>query len=298
MSPTTLRADTRPRLSPGAVLLDRPDGELQVGLDPGWRIPDPTGRWRRLLRRLDGSRSWRQLTADRAAPGAPADDEAEAARLVESLAAAGLADFGRPHPPPLRCLRLVGTGPTAAAIADRLLASGVHRLYVVDPNGHDAQHLGERHPQQIRVARHWTTPELSPVPLTVVVADTAEVDRVIAADLVRHGLPHLLVRPRPTGSVLGPLVVPARTACLGCTDLHRRDTDPAWPLLLPQLAGTPTAYGPPAADWAAALTVLQVLAVFAGERPETWSATLELSGHTMSWRSWTRHRECGCRWAG
>jgi hypothetical protein len=137
------------------------------------------------------------------------------------------------------------------------------------------------------------------VPLTVLVSETVEIPRLAPADLLRHDLAHLLVRPQPAGTVVGPLVVPRRTACLGCTDLGRRDADPAWPALLAQLARTRvTVRSSAVSDWAVAVTVTQVLAFLAGDRPETWGATLELSHHAMAWRPWPRHRECGCHWPG
>ena len=37
----------------------------------------------------------------------------------------------------------------------------------------------------------------------------------------------------------GPLVIPGRTSCLRCADLHRTDRDPAWPALAVQLATPP-----------------------------------------------------------
>src|ERR1700733_14635490 len=37
--------------------------------------------------------------------------------------------------------------------------------------------------------------------------------------------------------VVGPLVIPGRTACLRCLDLTRAERDPAWPLILAKLEG-------------------------------------------------------------
>ncbi|MGI9135868.1 MAG: hypothetical protein ACR2JS_02260 [Candidatus Nanopelagicales bacterium] len=46
-----------------------------------------------------------------------------------------------------------------------------------------------------------------------------------------HLGPHLPVRAYAAMGVCGPLVVPGLTPCLRCHDLHRRDADPAWPLI-------------------------------------------------------------------
>jgi len=37
------------------------------------------------------------------------------------------------------------------------------------------------------------------------------------------------------GVEVGPVVRPGRTACLACVDAHRRDADPAWPVIMSQL---------------------------------------------------------------
>lgn len=297
MERSTIRFDPelRPRLLPGAVLLRRSAEELQIGLDPGWRLSDPAGRWQRVLSRLDGQRAWRQIAAE-----LPAVELAELARLFEALAAAGLAELDAGGPG-AGCVRLVGVGRLGTSIASRLLQSGVARLYVVESHGTRAERLRQRHPDRIRLVRHWTQPESPVVDLTVIVADRLEADRAVAADLLRHDAPHLVVRPRPAGALIGPLVLPGRTSCLHCTDLVRRDADPAWPRLLGQLMRATAEVGPPfLADWAVGVTVTQVLGHLAGERPDTCGATLESSAprYAMTWRSWTSHPECGCRWPG
>ena len=50
-------------------------------------------------------------------------------------------------------------------------------------------------------------------------------------------MPHLAASAREAIGVVGPLVLPGRTACLSCLELARSDRDPAWPLILAQLAG-------------------------------------------------------------
>ena len=79
---------------------------------------------------------------------------------------------------------------------------------------------------------------------TVVLADTLAADPRLLRDLHTAGVPHLPMRVRATGaSVVGPLVIPGRTSCLVCADLHRTDRDPVWPALAAQLrevVGWPT----------------------------------------------------------
>src|SRR5271168_3100729 len=57
-------------------------------------------------------------------------------------------------------------------------------------------------------------------------------------DLHSQGVAHLAVRVRDGTGLVGPLVVPGVTSCLGCADLHRRDRDAAWPAVAAQLRDT------------------------------------------------------------
>ena len=70
---------------------------------------------------------------------------------------------------------------------------------------------------------------------------------------MRSGVAHLAVRAEEAIGVVGPLVRPGLTACLRCLDLTRAGLDPAWPLILAQLAGR--APDPPACDAALAAAV-------------------------------------------
>ncbi|WP_299035787.1 hypothetical protein [uncultured Pseudokineococcus sp.] len=71
--------------------------------------------------------------------------------------------------------------------------------------------------------------------LVVLVADGAP-PPARAAQLLRADADHLAVVLRERSAVVGPLVVPGRTACLRCLDLHRADRDPEWPRVAAQLA--------------------------------------------------------------
>jgi bacteriocin biosynthesis cyclodehydratase domain-containing protein len=56
-----------------------------------------------------------------------------------------------------------------------------------------------------------------------------------AGSWLRRDIPHLLVTYDEQGATIGPLVVPGRTPCAHCVDLHRRDADPSWVALASQL---------------------------------------------------------------
>jgi hypothetical protein len=115
------------------------------------------------------------------------------------------------------------------------------------------------------------------------------------------GLPYLLTGIRETYGVVGPLVLPGRTSCPRCHDLHRAERDPCWPVIAAQLA-TDARGGAPACDvtlaaGVAALTAGQVLAHLLGPGlTRSVDATLELRlpEWTVRRRAWTPHGECPC----
>lgn len=119
--------------------------------------------------------------------------------------------------------------------------------------------------------------------------------------LVSAGIPHLAVTAAEAIGTVGPLVVPGRSACLRCLDLARADRDPAWPLILAQVAGREPE--PPACDTTLATAVaaqaaVQVLHFIdrAGPAGAVTNGTLELVLPDWQWRrrSWPPHRRCGC----
>lgn len=122
-----------------------------------------------------------------------------------------------------------------------------------------------------------------------------------AAGLMRDQIPHLAASAGEAIGVVGPLVTPARSACLRCLDLHRTDRDPAWPLILAQLAGRqpdPLACDAPLAAAVAAQAAAQAIAFI--DRPAAVGAvlngTLELVLPAWQWRrrTWQPHRDCSC----
>jgi hypothetical protein len=117
--------------------------------------------------------------------------------------------------------------------------------------------------------------------------------------LHRDGLPHLVATVRGRTGIVGPLVVPGRTSCLRCADLHRRDADADWPLLAPQLtAAEPPPGGSTTTCLLTAVTgALQVLAYLDGTAaPVVLGATLELRppDPLPRLRPWPEHPDCGC----
>ena len=137
-----------------------------------------------------------------------------------------------------------GAGRVGATLARLLCSAGVGRVTVDDPvraratdvspgrardTGRGTSARASARGVNVRVT---TTPGHAPA--IVVLAPTRGTGRDEAAVLVRAGVTHLLVRVVETTAIVGPLVVPGRTSCLRCHDLHRTDRDPAWPRSWPR----------------------------------------------------------------
>ena len=69
----------------------------------------------------------------------------------------------------------------------------------------------------------------------VVLAGRPEPDRRLADACTREDVAHVLMSLHARSAVLGPIVLPGRTACVRCADEARADADPAWAALVPQL---------------------------------------------------------------
>lgn len=150
--------------------------------------------------------------------------------------------------------------------------------------------------------------------LALVPADEAEILLVLAAGpldrgtsdrLVRDGLPHLLVEAIESDVVVGPFVVPGRTACLRCLDAHRAAADPLHPALVslppdqPRQDGVAAPLHAAMATLALSWAVADLVRYVEGERPGTWSATVTCAPDrsTIAPVGWLRHPACGCSWA-
>jgi bacteriocin biosynthesis cyclodehydratase domain-containing protein len=117
---------------------------------------------------------------------------------------------------------------------------------------------------------------------------------------MREGIAHLLVDVRPGSTLVGPLVLPGRSACLSCVDRFRTDRDPRWPLVVAQLSAPHlVAADLVSATVAGALAAMQVLLFVDGDRPTTVNAVIDvaLPDATTSWRSVDPHPACGCNWS-
>jgi len=139
---------------------------------------------------------------------------------------------------------LVGMGRTGVLLAHALACAGIGGIKVDDPRLVDAADagLGGHHVDDVGARRATAAAarlraEYSSTEITVgnvgacdlvVLASAHVTNPTGTARLICEGVPHLSLTHGPARAEVGPLVVPGRTACLNCVDLHRVDHDPGW----------------------------------------------------------------------
>jgi hypothetical protein len=205
-----------------------------------------------------------------------------------------------------------GAGRVGATIARLLSAGGVGHISVEDfgrttahdvmPGGLSADDGGLPRGLAASASLPDVPDRPGDGPDLVVLAPVVDMARDDAAALLRLSVPHLIASVVETTGVVGPLVLPGRSSCLRCHDMHRTDRDPAWPRVLAQahrrLPGV-AACDLTLAALVAALAAQQVLAHLDGFVPATVDGTVETSlpfGMPRR-RSWRPHPACGCTWA-
>jgi hypothetical protein len=212
-----------------------------------------------------------------------------------------------------------GANRVGVPLAAVLAASGVGRVSVRDSGlvaagdvivgGLSAADEGRPRALAAADAIRRASPRTDLRPLTDEVADLVVLARPWAASDPLTGteldarVPHIVATVRGEVGVVGPLVVPGRTSCLRCGDLHRRDADPRWPRLAAQLtAAEPPPSGATVTCLATVATAaLQVLAYVDGTAaPATLDATVELRPPDLlpRLRRWPPHPACDCGAAG
>lgn len=297
-TPAPVQPSDRVRLRPYLTPLRRSDREIQLGFDTGDGVvlADPDGVIGQVLGLMDGRHRCRDLRLEAERLGVAAG---QLDALIQALASAGLLQPDAAPVPGSSTIRLVGLGPAGHQIGSQLLRAGVGCLLLVDPAAPTAADRWRTGSDRVRVAEHWSQPIDRPIDLTILVGSRLEPDRAVTTTLTQSDHPHLLVRPRSHGAVVGPLVVPGMTSCVRCADLTRTRADSAWPRMLAQLCQTRGNWDPLAVDWAAALATTQVLGHLEGRPMETLSATLELGPASWSWqrRLWPVDPACGCGWS-
>jgi len=122
----------------------------------------------------------------------------------------------------------------------------------------------------------------------------------LAAGLLADEVPHLTATAGEAIGVVGPLVIPGRSACLHCLDLARAGRDSAWPQVLAQIIGrqpsTPACDCVLAASVAAQACAQVLMFVDRGRADTVTNGSLELVAPGWQWRrrSWKPQAQCGC----
>ena len=210
-----------------------------------------------------------------------------------------------------------GSGPLTSGIVIGLASSGIGTLHLVTSGEVTGADLGtglvgddrgreRREAIPAATARAVPGSTVTPWPRTVipdllVLADEYP-DPMHSADLVTAGIPHLPVRLRDGIGVVGPLVLPGRTACLGCLDLQRSACDSHWPRVAAQLAGRRGGGDPACVQATVGLAVAQAVGAVdatAGgvPAPPALEAGLEIDvgTATITRRPWQAVPGCPCR---
>ena len=272
-------------LDPALPVLLRPDGAVQVGWSPrrAVLIRPPRGLTAAglaaLLRTMHSPvpMSELQRQADRQG-GLTAGELGD---LVARLVAAGVATRGcRQRSVRSASIRVHGRGPLSELLVEALRCSGARVKQCSQPHA------------------AVTSAEAD----LVVLSDNLVADPRMLRDLHSQGVAHLAVRVRDGTGLVGPLVVPGVTSCLGCADLHRRDRDAAWPAVAAQLRDTVGVADRATLLATAALALSQVNKVIGAVRgsesepPTSLNATLEFDVHAGSIvvRQWPKHPLCSC----
>ena len=338
------------RINPGLRTIHRDAETFQVGLGAGGVILEGlSGPDQDFLERLCRGSGGVPVARTAAEAGIPA---ARAQSILASLASVIFDDGAPADPPGFRgerlagdagllsavhrspagallaqrgraVVRLVGLGPTGAAVAQALVAAGVGTLLLEDdgpvgpadigPGAFRLSDIGLNRSAAVR--RHLLNldPGCQPHILRgehdggqafqtldlVVYSGQDVVDPAASASLMSRDQPHLVVLQREQDGTVGPLVVPGAGACAECVERHRSAMDPQWPQLCRQLAAGP---GKPedstmALALAGSAARQAVLFLDGVSRPASWSAVLTLRGWDGSWlrRHYPPHPDCGCQ---
>jgi hypothetical protein len=247
-------------LRPGLHVVRRDDRHLQVGVDPPWRLVVPD------------EPDVQRLLADLAVGRQPLPETPAAHRVLAALLSADM---------------VVDRGARAASVRARSAAA-----VSVEAGGRPAADAL----RILRAARCGVAPP--GVATVALVLAAGEPRREVIDAHLREGRPHLPVAATAHGYTLGPFVVPGVTACQRCVDAHLGEHDPRRAVIVEQLGGRESGPGDQALEAVAtAWAVRDVLAFVDGDRPSTWSATVEIGTDLRPRRrEWTRHPYCGCAW--
>lgn len=211
-----------------------------------------------------------------------------------------------------------GDGPLALGTAAGLAAAGVGSVHVRTAGrigrddlavvGLGVDDLGRHRSAAATALLHRTAPGVRTgapgrnPPDLVVLTDAQARHPDEGAALVGRAVEHLAVTVRDGRGIVGPLVLPGRSTCLGCLDLVRTGLDPGWPALVTGLLGRTGTADATVLAATTALAVAQALLALDGpvvgtEPPPTLGATVEIdpARAALTTRRWDPHPGCPCR---
>src|ERR1700683_5195961 len=299
----------RPALKAGLLPVWRDRGTLQIGVDPRRAVAlTGLGPAAAVISLLDGSRDRAALIAAAQTYGIGPEATGQ---VLATLAAAGvLDDFpARLHasmPDELRARLAPELATAALAYGDsdggaRTLARRRGAL-VRGPGAGRAR--GERSQAGAARAVQRAAPDVrtgddGAVPDLVVLTGPVLPDLIDA--LLRDRVPHLALRTGEAIGVVGPLVLPGRSACLRCVDLRKASGAPARAERRAQPPfgrARPEACDTVLAAMTATLASAQALAYIdrPGTTPAGANGTLEVVLPDWQWRrrTWPPHAACRC----
>ena len=308
------------QLPPLRSVLKLAAGSRLLGLDPATAmavedLPPPLAE---MLDELTAPVPTDELVERAAARGA---DRAEAELLLTELVASGAvvdaADVQRRERRRAASTVVVqGGGPLAVGLLLGLAAAGVGTVHVVTSGavlegdlgtglvdadrGRDRASATADALARLDPRARTGPPRQRTVPDLVVLADAGTPDPLRVAELHTTGTAHLVVRVRDGVGVVGPLVLPGRTTCLGCIEIERCAREPAWTAAAAQLVGVPGRAAPACVTATAGLATAQALVALdgpdGGTGPPVLDATLELDvdAGTIVRRTWAPHPDCRC----
>ncbi|WP_189054585.1 TOMM precursor leader peptide-binding protein [Longimycelium tulufanense] len=211
-----------------------------------------------------------------------------------------------------------GNGRLTVAVATALATAGIGRVHVLTTGavrpedtgtGYRDADVGRARDEAAMDAVSRAAPDVlasrTPPqhgPDLTILADAVVPDPTRVSRLTRDGHPHLAVRVRDGTGMVGPVVLPGRSSCLRCADLHRADRDRGWPTMAAQLAGHTQHADIASTLMTTGLAVAQALLILGWpdtdtKPPPTYNGTLELDPvrGTILRRTWPPHPSCPCR---
>ena len=249
---------------------------------------------------------------------------AERGRLGPLVAALGLR-----HPLPgggaralerraQRQVAVHGLGLVGAQVARQLAAAGIGVVRPVDPapvepadtapGALELTEVGQRRQDAVGRAILASTPSVRTAPShrqrppdLAVIAPVEQEPGELIAEFTAASIPYLLVRTGEDEVVVGPLVLPGRTACAHCAEEQLAESEPRWSrAFAPSGSAPPNGHVPPRDTalslLAAAYAVVHALAFLDGPDPAVLGSVLRFSAADPTARRIpvTAHRNCGC----